>query len=734
MGRSLARLDSQAQSLFPFLAVLLCAVGSLIVILVLAVSYAQTSAREEIAEAQQEMDVISDEMEFVSKETEARRGKQTEEIQAHRARLAHYEDHISRLEAELAQLQKTLGSMEAGRSELSLREKRARIEELQLVLQQSHADLQKKVEELRDKPPAYAILPYSGAQGTTRRPIYLECTKQGVILQPEGLLITLEDLGPPYGPGNPLDAALRLLGSEYEKALIATSSLSSPYPLLLIRPDGIRTYALARNAMGGWDDQFGYELVAADMELAFPESIPGLGPKVQQALVVARERQHSLLAAMPARYQTRASSDEELDSSPRQANNGWANMSSTRGTNADGWRIIQEAESASGADGTSWGDEGVVASGVPTSGENPSGPVPNPTGNSQRDGNSQPALATYPGAGGPSGRLTMGSGMNGAPGGNGALSGAYGPSLSNSGPLSRGASGSGPGGGGTGGGGNSNDPWGSQAMDQSGGSSNGEQVGGPSGTGGPGGSGSGSAGGNSGQGGNMPGPNLGMFASNGNASQGSAGAPGVGGSMAQNYSEMDAYDREQNPMAAMNVAGGSSPASSQAKPSTPTNRTSSAPNATLRRNTGKQNQSESASSSGASGSRGSGGDDKPISLSMGQDWASSREAGKTTPITRDIHMQVLPDRWLILSEGNLNTIDTSIDVSTGPQAAGAKLASSIRERVSSWGIAVARGYWKPRLILYPSRGSDLSIQRLQRLLEGSGVEIQIASTAIPGKR
>ncbi|MEZ6075433.1 MAG: hypothetical protein R3C56_07100 [Pirellulaceae bacterium] len=35
--------------------------------------------------------------------------------------------------------------------------------------------------------------------------------EQGIRIQPEGILLRTEDLEPPYGPGNPLDAALRTI-------------------------------------------------------------------------------------------------------------------------------------------------------------------------------------------------------------------------------------------------------------------------------------------------------------------------------------------------------------------------------------------------------------------------------------------------------------------------------------------------------------------------------------------
>jgi hypothetical protein len=54
--------------------------------------------------------------------------------------------------------------------------------------------------------------------------------------------------------------------------------------------------------MSGWDDQFGYELIDAQMELAFPDGIPELKTDLVRALGVAKDRQRALVAALPAKY------------------------------------------------------------------------------------------------------------------------------------------------------------------------------------------------------------------------------------------------------------------------------------------------------------------------------------------------------------------------------------------------------------------------------------------------
>ncbi|MFM8328438.1 MAG: hypothetical protein ACKN9U_26555, partial [Pirellulaceae bacterium] len=364
-GRN-GRRETLSPSLFPFLAVLLCTVGALIVILVLSVFRAKAAARQVVESQQQRLDEEVGTLEVVAGELEGRRQKLQEAIDQQRALLAHFEDHLRRLNEQWESLQKSkqLESQDA-------QQRLDKITQLQETITATQAEIDKLREQLAEKekqgkkPPAFAILPYSGRQGTTRRPIYLECTAQGVLLQPEGILLSMEDLAPPHGPGNPLDASLRAIRTEFDRIAQATSDRSSPYPLLLVRPDGVATYALARSAMQGWDDQFGYELVPAAMPLVFPKNPPSIAHRLEATLATARQRHRQAIATMPARYRDGL---EELlqQADPREPSNDWGDeaLESALASQASGtlpadpngpgpsqgnWQMIQTANVPSGS-------------------------------------------------------------------------------------------------------------------------------------------------------------------------------------------------------------------------------------------------------------------------------------------------------------------------------------------------------------------------------------------------
>jgi hypothetical protein len=145
---------------------------------------------------------------------------------------------------------------------------------------------------------------------------------------------------------------------------------------------------------------------------------------------------------------------------------------------------------------------------------------------------------------------------------------------------------------------------------------------------------------------------------------------------------------------------------------------------------------KSGSGSGAKGSpqkddSGGDSDSKPIANREGKGWATSRQDAKATPVSRPIRIVVLSDRWLVRKEGNETQFESEIELSEGPQSASRKLEKSIRNRVDSWGLSLPGGYWCPSITMEAANDAQLSVQRLQRFLEGSGVEIRIVPLQVP---
>jgi hypothetical protein len=136
---------------------------------------------------------------------------------------------------------------------------------------------------------------------------------------------------------------------------------------------------------------------------------------------------------------------------------------------------------------------------------------------------------------------------------------------------------------------------------------------------------------------------------------------------------------------------------------------------------------------------------KPIASKQGKGWAMPGKDPKATPVSRPIRIVALNDRWLIRKEGSETQFDAEIDLALGPQHASTTLEKTIRNRVDSWGLSLPGGYWCPSVTVEHASDADQSVLRLQRLLDGSGVEIRtvplqapqpkpIPSSKIPPKR
>ena len=309
MRRNAARNRAERVSLFPFLAVLICTMGTLVVLLVVVMQQARVQAKT-IAEGQAET-LADREALRLERETHQWRAdlllesreKTAANLADHTLALSHLEDHIRRLFDRLQQLESQAVALEsAGNDDSRDRDAvQAEIDRLAREIDRTTEQLDAERAEARRREKRYALIPYEGPNGTRRRPIYVECRDESVILQPEGIVLTERDFRPPIGPENALAAALRAKREYLARTGLLPPGVE-PYPLLIVRPGGANGYAAAREAMAAWEHQFGYELVGADWELEFPPADPTLAESLQSTVDAARQRRHRLELAAPGRY------------------------------------------------------------------------------------------------------------------------------------------------------------------------------------------------------------------------------------------------------------------------------------------------------------------------------------------------------------------------------------------------------------------------------------------------
>ena len=289
-------------SLFPFLAVLVCTLGTLILLLALVAKNANDAAvavKQQAEEAETDENVVPaisasaaesmiEEEEFRVTHLVSLRDSQTTELARRKDELTHLEDHIVRIREKLRRLSDEV-EMATGTLDVE------KIDEDQLASLRKQIDEESKSlnllrQEKSDTSPRVVIVPHKGPNGTDRRPVYLECTAKGVTIWPEETFVSRSELRDSDKSANPLDAALRVI--RYH-ALKVYGDTVAPYPLLIVRPSGIETYREARSAMADWDDQFGYELVPSNVKLAYAKPDSELKQKIYVAMREAILRQNA---------------------------------------------------------------------------------------------------------------------------------------------------------------------------------------------------------------------------------------------------------------------------------------------------------------------------------------------------------------------------------------------------------------------------------------------------------
>jgi len=276
---------------FPFLAVLLCTMGSLILILMVVDRRARIvanaraaaeiarryTAEDEDAKARREEwerrrrdlhDWLLREMEELRQ-----RGALLDEQAIARARAIaeqrtaaeklqlqyqHETEQLERAEKELAKLQAELngGVRQSEKINADLARLFADLAELERALLNLKALRRQQAQ-------TYSLIPWRGKHGASRRPIYVECNRGGVIFHSDQLAIDGLSVEP---------MAIR---REVDRRIAASQDAAGadavPYLLVLLRPTGITNYYRLKTALEGLKIDFGYEFIDEDWVLDFPD-------------------------------------------------------------------------------------------------------------------------------------------------------------------------------------------------------------------------------------------------------------------------------------------------------------------------------------------------------------------------------------------------------------------------------------------------------------------------------
>ena len=211
---------------------MICTMGALLVLLHAFARHGQIDLNEK-AEARanvsrEQLQAERETMQWKAEQLKQARDKTESQLAEERLKLSHVEDHERRLRERLEQLKAAVAVLETGGSTSDEREKAlAKLEAAKTQLEEARKAVDESRRKVREAA-KYSVVPYEGRHATERRPIYIECRDNSIVLQPEGieLLISKTLLGSP-GPGNPLASALCGM-REYYAGLAGPGNTWSP--------------------------------------------------------------------------------------------------------------------------------------------------------------------------------------------------------------------------------------------------------------------------------------------------------------------------------------------------------------------------------------------------------------------------------------------------------------------------------------------------------------------------
>ena len=154
----------------------------------------------------------------------------------------------------------------------------------------------------RDKQ-TYSVVPYRGKHGESRRPIYIECTRAGVVFHPDRLEMSMGS----NSANVRAEVERRVARQKEYLASIKARTDDKPYLMLLVRPDGITPYYEIQSALRGLEVELGYEFVdggwvfdfSKDADTPLP-SPPVAGPAPKVTPLPVRGTGSSAVALLPA--------------------------------------------------------------------------------------------------------------------------------------------------------------------------------------------------------------------------------------------------------------------------------------------------------------------------------------------------------------------------------------------------------------------------------------------------
>ncbi len=175
-------------------------------------------------------------------------------------------DELDKWERQLASLAGELSSL---KGDATVRERQTLEQQISLVKKRLKQAQIAQATEIHN----VAVVPFDPQSGTSRRPILIECTADGIRFVPENIVLKAEDLEGFTPRVNPLLAGTNSLvryWTQWNLKQPKPTNEPEPYVLILVRPSGTITYYIAMRMLETLQQPHGYELIEAETTLQEP--------------------------------------------------------------------------------------------------------------------------------------------------------------------------------------------------------------------------------------------------------------------------------------------------------------------------------------------------------------------------------------------------------------------------------------------------------------------------------
>jgi hypothetical protein len=299
---------------FPFLAVLLCAMGSLILILMELDRRARSKAHERAEQAWRQQE--QEKLELLARmRTEREAERDAEKVRLERERdaaIAEHQRKVNKLRSEEVKLQADRQRVQGELESLvrALESERSREDDLKKRQQQEEKGLDRARQDLAARQQSVqeatklvaikrsekarltrdlmlieealarlkaqrerqnttmSVVPYVGKRGLNRNPMYIECDAAGLLFHPDK-----KRMSEPFATPVSVLEEVKRRSAELQKKLAAGQKNAEPYWMLLVRPEGIGAYYLFLQAVKEQEIAYGYEFVDDPSSLPPPVEV-----------------------------------------------------------------------------------------------------------------------------------------------------------------------------------------------------------------------------------------------------------------------------------------------------------------------------------------------------------------------------------------------------------------------------------------------------------------------------